>query len=174
MPAPALRPLILALLSHLPEDPTSLVITVKGSNETTPVAGRKTGTMKGPVYDPAAVYILELCTVLALRDAETTKIVGNDVADALQSVIRQSSGYHNILVARSMFYLLHLLRASHVRTPLSLFILDQTDLLGTHIYPSADTAARYCESQEEYFGAVGTNDHARSFSVYSRQRPLAQ
>ena len=115
MPVESLKPLIQALLAQLPDDPTSIVISVKSETDTAaPTNGQKPAN-SGPVYDPAMVYILELCTVLALRDKETVAALGADVAEALQNVMRHVGSYHNIMISRTMFYLLHLLHASYVR-----------------------------------------------------------
>ncbi|KAK0119533.1 GDP/GTP exchange factor for ARF [Cadophora gregata] len=113
MPIESLKPLIQALLAQLPDDPTSIVISVKSETDTVaPTNGQKSAN-DGPVYDPAMVYILELCTVLALRDKETVAALGADVAEALQNVMRHVGSYHNIMISRTMFYLLHLLHASY-------------------------------------------------------------
>ncbi len=115
MPVDSLKPLIEALLAQLPDDPTSIVISVKSETDTSPTNGQKS-TASGPVYDPAMVYLLELCTVLALRDEETIIALGADVSEALQNVMRHAASYHSIMISRTMFYLLHLLHASYVST----------------------------------------------------------
>lgn len=111
----SLQPLIQALLDQLPDDPSSIVISVKSETDTAVANGQKTSST-GPVYDPAVVYLLELCTVLALRDRETTDALGADVAEALQNVMRNAPNYHSTMISRTMFYLLHLLHASYVST----------------------------------------------------------
>jgi golgi-specific brefeldin A-resistance guanine nucleotide exchange factor 1 len=116
LPVDALKPLIQALLSELPDDPSSIVINVRSDEEPpAPTNGQKS-TSSGPVYDPSIVYLLELCTVLTLRDNETVAAFGGGVAEALQSVMRQASSYHHAIVSRSIYYLLHLLQASYVST----------------------------------------------------------
>jgi golgi-specific brefeldin A-resistance guanine nucleotide exchange factor 1 len=70
----------------------------------------------GPIYDPAIVYILELATILAIRDKSTVESFGKEVAEALQGVIRDAANSHHITVSRAAFYLLSLLQASHVIT----------------------------------------------------------
>ncbi|KAI9053152.1 hypothetical protein LZ554_003418 [Drepanopeziza brunnea f. sp. 'monogermtubi'] len=134
MPVESLKPLIDALLAQLPDDPSSIVISVKSEADTLPANGQKT-TQNGPVYDPAMVYILELCTVLALRDKETVVALGADVAEALQNVMRHAPSYHSIMISRTMFYLLHLLHASYehefLRVPVVLHTISsfKKDLL---------------------------------------------
>lgn len=76
-----------------------------------PVNGQKSTT---PTYDPGAIYLLEFCTTLALRDDETVKELGGDVVEALQNVVRDATSYHPIMISRSIFYLLNLLHASYV------------------------------------------------------------
>lgn len=134
MPVASLKPLIRALLAQLPDDPSSIVISVKTEADTPHVNGQKTSP-KEHVYDPAVVYILELCTVLALRDEETVVALGADVAEALQNVMRHAASYHFIMISRTMFYLLHLLHASHehdfLRVPVVLHTISsfKKDLL---------------------------------------------
>jgi len=115
MPVHSLEPLVQALIDQLPDDPASIVIRVKSETEAVapPTNGQK-ASPPGPIYDPAIVYILELCTVLALRDHETTSTLGASVAEALQNVMRNASSYHHIMVSRTMYYVLHLLHASYV------------------------------------------------------------
>ncbi|KAH8602112.1 hypothetical protein B0O99DRAFT_605636 [Bisporella sp. PMI_857] len=129
MPVQSLKPLIQALLSRLPDDPSSIVITVK--SESDPLVSPRTGQKlvnNGPIYDPSLVYILELCTVLALRDNQTINVLGADVAEALQNVMRNAPNYHHIMVARTMYYILHLLHASYeqsfIRVPVVLHTIS--------------------------------------------------
>ncbi|KAA8571032.1 hypothetical protein EYC84_000398 [Monilinia fructicola] len=129
MPVGSLRPLLQALISQLPDDPSSVVISVKSEVEppSSPTNGIN-GTLSGPVYDPSMVYVLELCTVLATRDNETINAFGADVAEALQNVIRNSSSWHYVMVSRTIFYLLHLLHASYeqsyIRVPVVLHAIS--------------------------------------------------
>jgi brefeldin A-resistance guanine nucleotide exchange factor 1 len=112
MPVDSIKPLVQALLAELPDDPTSIVISVKTETDPQAPANSQKSTATGPAYDPAMVYLLELCTVLALRDKET------------------------IMVSRSMFYLLHLLHAGYVSLilPKSFPILT---FIGTRFHPSS-------------------------------------
>ncbi|KAL5113966.1 GDP/GTP exchange factor for ARF [Pleosporales sp. CAS-2024a] len=126
LPVEALRSLLTSLLEHIPEDGEPRVIVVKpempGAANTRPNVPRKAG--KGPLYDPSLVFVLELATVLALRDDETVKELAKDVTDALASVIRDTSKHHVVVVARSVYYLLSLLKASNeydfIRAPVLL------------------------------------------------------
>ena len=110
----SLKPLLQALLAEVPDDPSSIVINVKSEEDhIAPTNGQKSAS-SGPVYDPSLVYILELCTVLTLRDEETVAALGGGVAEALQNVLRLATSYHHVIVSRSIYYLLHLLQASYV------------------------------------------------------------
>lgn len=114
MPVAALRPLVQALLAQLPDDPSTIVIRVKSENDLpAPTNGQKQPA-PGPVYDPSMVYLLELCTVLALRDSESISALGSDIAEALSNVMRNASSYHHIMISRTMYYALYLLHASYV------------------------------------------------------------
>ncbi|KAH6663098.1 hypothetical protein B0J14DRAFT_495149 [Halenospora varia] len=134
MPVAALKPLIQALLDELPDDPSSVVITVKSETEP-PMSPNAQKPPTGPTYDPSTVYLLEFCTVLALRDDETVEALGADVAEALQNVMRHTGSYHNIMISRTIFYLLHLLHASYehdfLRAPIVLHTISsfKKDLL---------------------------------------------
>lgn len=110
----SLQHLVQALLSQLPEDPSSIVITVKSEDEPVASANGQKSASSGPLYDPSLVYLLELCTVLTLRDSDTVSALGREVAEALQNVMRNASSYHHIMISRTIFYLLHVLQSSYV------------------------------------------------------------
>lgn len=116
MPIEGLQALVQSLLLELPEDPSTAVIVVKPEVVAPiPVNGQKRPS-NDTEYDPATVYLLELCTVLALRDEKTVEILGKDIAEALQNVIRDTPRHHSITISRCAFYLLNLLHASYVRS----------------------------------------------------------
>ncbi|KAF1943055.1 Sec7-domain-containing protein [Clathrospora elynae] len=125
LPVESLRSLLASLLEHLPEDGSPRVIVVKPE---IPGAGSRTNGLrlkgKGPLYDPSLVFVLELATVLALRDDETVKELAKDVTDALATVIRDAPKHHYVVIARSVYYLLSLLKASNdydfIRAPVLL------------------------------------------------------
>lgn len=138
LPVDSLKSLTLSLLSHLPEQDSPRVIAVKPEIPApTPVRanGSKGLAAEPPVYDPAVVYVLELATILALRDEETITVLGSDVAEALQTVIRDYERLHPVSLARTVFYLLSLLRASndhgYIRAPVVLHAISsfRNDLL---------------------------------------------
>lgn len=135
LPVQSLQALTTALLSHLPEADSPRVIAVKPE---LPSPARTNGTKSGseaPVYNPAVVYVLELATILALRDEETITSLGAEVADALQTVIRDADRLHSVALSRTVFYLLSLLRASndhgYIRAPVVLHSISsfRQDLL---------------------------------------------
>lgn len=120
MPPRATKDLVLALLEQLPQDSSPAVIVVKPERPSTPIKtnGHRQGN-RGPQYDPSLVYILELITLLAIRDDSTLAAVGDLVADALQNVIRNAANAHSLVLSRAVFYLLLLLQksAAQVRSP---------------------------------------------------------
>lgn len=116
MPTQSLQALVGVLLQQLPEKSSPVVITVKperpspnpqGSN------GHRT-IHQGPIYDPVIVFVLELATVLAMRDAESIATMGQAVADALHTIVRDAANVHPLVLSRAVYYLLHLLNASQV------------------------------------------------------------
>ncbi|KAI0450865.1 Sec7-domain-containing protein [Xylaria acuta] len=131
LPVPALLPLMEALLDQLPDDESSTVPVITVKPESVPSspasAGNKAAHTK-PTYDPAVVYILEFCTVLALKSSETIKSLGKPVAEALQAILRNSSRYHSALVSRTAYYQFNILKASYdhdyVRAPVLLHTIS--------------------------------------------------
>ncbi|KAI9667680.1 MAG: GDP/GTP exchange factor for ARF [Bathelium mastoideum] len=133
MPLMSLKSLIASLIAQIPESSSPRVIVVK-PDIPAPSPLRPNGTRvqsKKPVYDPCLVYILELATILALRDAETVEHLGQQVASALQSVIRDAAHVHSIVLSRAVHYLLLLLRASndhdYIRAPVVLHTISSFD-----------------------------------------------
>jgi golgi-specific brefeldin A-resistance guanine nucleotide exchange factor 1 len=121
LPLSTLEALVDALLDEIPEDNGSgVVISVKPENPA-PTSPNSAKTQAEPNYDPALVYILEYCTILALRDEGTVEVLGKRVIGALQTVLRDVTQHHWIVVGRATFYLFSLLRASYVRTSLTMY-----------------------------------------------------
>jgi brefeldin A-resistance guanine nucleotide exchange factor 1 len=60
------------------------------------------------------IFILELVTVLTLRDENTLEALGETLATTLQTLIRDAKNLHPLTVSRIVSYLLNLLRLSHV------------------------------------------------------------
>lgn len=106
LPLKSVVSVVNSLLGHIPEDSSPQILAVKSD---LPAASLK-ATMT--LYDPSLVYILELATILTMRDAETIEALGKDVAGALQTIIRNAANYHYVVISRSAYYLLSLLRIS--------------------------------------------------------------
>ena len=116
LPVESLRSLLMSLLEQIPEDGSPRVIVVKPELPSGPSPRPNGNRAKSnrPTYDPSLVFVLELATVLALRDEETVKELAKDVTDALNTVIRDAPKLHPVVIARSVYYLLSLLKASNV------------------------------------------------------------
>lgn len=106
------------LLAQLPDDPSSVVISVKPAEADNapllPPTNGQRNAAHGPKYDPSMAYLLELSTILALRDEGTIAELGGGVAEALQNIMRNASSYHHVIVSRTIYYVLRLLQASYV------------------------------------------------------------
>ncbi|KAK4999865.1 GDP/GTP exchange factor for ARF [Elasticomyces elasticus] len=133
LPLQPLKSLILSLLAQIPEDSSPRVMVVK-PDMPAPNPVRPNGQKAGPTispYDPALVYVLELCTLLAIRDEETVMGIGKDVAHALQGVIRDANHVHPVVVGRACYYLFSLLQASgdldFIRAPVVLHSISSFD-----------------------------------------------
>ncbi|KAI1435362.1 Sec7-domain-containing protein [Xylaria sp. CBS 124048] len=131
LPVTALFPLIEALLGQLPDNENSTVpaIAVKAESvPSSPVSTSNKANHTKPTYDPAIVYILEFCTVLALRDSATIESLGKQVTEALQMILRNSGRYHSALVSRAAYYQFNMLKASYdhdfVRAPVLLHTIS--------------------------------------------------
>lgn len=119
-----------ALLSLLPEENTPAVIVVKHERPTpTSRAANSRADPNQPKYDPSVVFVLELATVLTLRDEKTLEVLGENLATTLQTLVRDAKNLHPLTVSRVVSYLLNLLRLSHVCT-----ILYFMALMCVHLY----------------------------------------
>ncbi|KAF2473777.1 Sec7-domain-containing protein [Lindgomyces ingoldianus] len=133
LPVESLRSLLLSLLEQIPEDGSPRVIVVKPElpHPNSPRPNGNKAKLNRPTYDPSLVFVLELATVLALRDDETVQELAKDVTDSLQSVIRDASKLHPVVIARSVYYLLSLLKASNdfdfIRAPVILHTFSSFD-----------------------------------------------
>lgn len=128
LPAKNLETLIEALLDELPDDESSSVPAITVRPDTIPSSPGAKPTRKQSSYDPSVTYILEFCTNLALRDAETVELLGKQVSEALQAILREPSRHHAILVSRVAFYQFSILKASYehdfVRAPVLLHTIS--------------------------------------------------
>ncbi len=115
MPSESLNDLVDALLEQLPEQSSPVVIVVKPDRPpTSPTKSNGHRAHQGQSYDPGLVFVLELATILAMRDADTVVTVGKQVSDALFNVVRNAAKVHPLVLTRAVYYLLHLLNASQV------------------------------------------------------------
>ncbi|KAF2754597.1 Sec7-domain-containing protein [Pseudovirgaria hyperparasitica] len=129
----ALNSLFVTLLSHIPEESSPRVIMVKP--DVPPTSPNKANGSRRSIskaaYDPSFVFVLELATLLALRDEKTVEAFGKDVATALETVIHDSGNVHPVVTSRVVYYLLQLLRASNdhdfIKTPIVLHALSSFD-----------------------------------------------
>ncbi|KAL8738342.1 MAG: hypothetical protein Q9181_000852 [Wetmoreana brouardii] len=131
MPPRETKDMTLALLEQLPQESSPVVIVVKPER---PTAAPKTNGQRqgnrGPTYDPSLLYVLELLTVLAIRDDGNFAEVGELVADALQNIVRNATNTHFMVLSRAVFYLLLLLEKSatqdqsFVRAPVVLHMIS--------------------------------------------------
>jgi brefeldin A-resistance guanine nucleotide exchange factor 1 len=126
--------LIQALLEQLPQDPSPMVIIPKQEPSSPNPKNNPNRTTISTSYDPRVVYILELASGLATRDEATVAAVGKDVVEALQTIVRNSSNSHPLVVSRAVYYLLHLLSASHVSLTQVLLLIRLTSVRNITLY----------------------------------------
>ena len=133
MPSDSRRYLVQSLLHLLPEQSSPVVISVK-PDQPRPTPIRTNGSRhKNPTpnYDPSIVFILELATLSATRDSESVASMGQSLADALQTVVRDATNVHPLALSRSAYYLLYLLNASQehsfIRAPVVLHTISSYD-----------------------------------------------
>ena len=108
------------------------------------------GTSSAVAYDPSVVYILELATLLAIRDETTSAAVGREVAEALQNVVRDANNTHPLTLSRAIFYLLYLLKVGHVCFgPCPSPFLSLT-LTGPILYSNSSSSTHHFKSRQRY------------------------
>lgn len=122
MPTQSRLSLVQALLGHLPEQSSPVVIVVKpDQHRPTPIrTNGHRNPPSTPVYDPSVVFVLEIATIIATCNSDSVALMGSAVADALQNVVRDATNVHPLVLSRAIFYLLTLLHASRVRIPIRL------------------------------------------------------
>lgn len=120
------------------------MITVKSDN--IPVSPGQKPRQANAAYDPAMVYVLEFCTVLALRDVQTVELLSKRVVGALQAVLRDASRYHPIIVERTTFYLFSLLQASYVSTRHLMKLKAKWSLTASRILTTSESRSSYIPS----------------------------
>ncbi|KAJ5782987.1 hypothetical protein N7457_004761 [Penicillium paradoxum] len=149
LPLSSLEMLVEALLSLLPEENAPAVIVVKPERPTPssrPANNRVDPNQ--PKYDPSMIFVLELATVLTLRDEKTLEVLGENLATTLQTLVRDAKNLHPLAVSRVVSYLLNLLRLSHdqhfMRVPVVLHAISgfDQDILETVATPTVKGLAR--------------------------------
>ncbi|RMZ90301.1 hypothetical protein DV736_g2473, partial [Chaetothyriales sp. CBS 134916] len=120
--------LVKAILSQTGE--SSPVVTVKPERPM-PVTTRMNGgrtQRSGLQYDPGTVFLLELATMLTLRDPETVASGGDSLMATLQNFVRDASNLHPLVSSRVVSYLLNMLKYSFThdftRTPVVLHTIS--------------------------------------------------
>lgn len=106
--------LVEALLDQIPEDDQATVIAVKQDSLPPPSANSQTQAAVQPAYDPSVAYILEFCTVVAIRDDEFIQLMGKPVFDAVLGLLRDPTQWHPITLSRATFHALSILKSSYV------------------------------------------------------------
>ena len=115
MPHSSVVYLVNSLLSELPE--TSPVVIVVKPERPISNPGRSSSSKidaSNVSYNPGIVYVLELATILTLRDEKTIQDLGESLTASLQNVVRDAKNLHPLAVSRAVYYLLNLLRLSYV------------------------------------------------------------
>ncbi|EFE36844.1 uncharacterized protein ARB_04370 [Trichophyton benhamiae CBS 112371] len=132
MPLDSVVIFVESLLSELP-DTGAAVIVVKPERPA-PNPHRSEGSKvdkNKPAYKPGVLYILELATVLTLRDTDTIERLGDKLTSVLQDIVRDAKNIHPLTLSRAVYYLLTLLRHSYehsfMRPPVVLHIISSFD-----------------------------------------------
>ncbi|EEH22717.2 hypothetical protein PABG_04928 [Paracoccidioides brasiliensis Pb03] len=132
MPVESVVSLVNALLLYLPD--TSPAVIVVKPERPQPITSRPSSGKvdpNRPSYDPGMIYVLELATILTLRDQDTIRELGEFLTSALQNIVRDSKSFHSLLVSRTISYLLNLLcnayEHSFMRAPVVLHAISTFD-----------------------------------------------
>ncbi|PYH96295.1 Sec7 domain protein [Aspergillus ellipticus CBS 707.79] len=114
LPLQSVTMVVEALLAQMPEENAPAVIVVKPER---PAAGSRASGGRADAsksnYDPGMLYLLELATILTLRDSQTLEALGERLLTTLQAFIRDARNIHSLALSRIIYYLLNLLRLSH-------------------------------------------------------------
>lgn len=113
LPASSVKLVVESLLDLLPEESAPAVIVVKQERPASRVANGKVDAERS-TYDPGMIYLLELATILTLRDQGTLEATGERLLTSLQAFVRDAKNIHSLALSRIIYYLLNLLRLSHV------------------------------------------------------------
>lgn len=115
--------LVQALLRQIPDDDQTTVITIK--HDTIAPASATIAqlpTSHHPSYDPSVAYILELCSIAAVRGEDCIQSIGKAVFSAIFELLKDSTRWHPITLSRVAFYALFVLKKSYVRGHSILFM----------------------------------------------------
>jgi golgi-specific brefeldin A-resistance guanine nucleotide exchange factor 1 len=104
-----------ALLEGIPSETTPVVAVIK-QEPGSPLPAKLREQQNPSNYNPSMIYILELSSMIAIKNTDHGGAVSKDVVEALQDVIRSSNGMHPLVVSRAAFYLLHVLNANYDQT----------------------------------------------------------
>ncbi|PHH83963.1 hypothetical protein CDD83_2712 [Cordyceps sp. RAO-2017] len=102
--------IVQALLGQIPENDRAAVISVKQDPMVAASATPLAPTLTLPNYDPSTVFMLEFCTILAIRDHTSIETMGKPVYDVLQTLLRDFAYWHPIVISRTAFYALMMLK----------------------------------------------------------------
>ncbi|TQS32534.1 hypothetical protein Golomagni_07147, partial [Golovinomyces magnicellulatus] len=105
--------LVEALLEQLPEDDSTTIIGAKEEAAATAAASGQAPASQPHKYDPSVSYILEFCTIIATRDSLSMELMGQQVFDQIQVLLRESSQWHPITVSRAVYYALQILKVGY-------------------------------------------------------------
>ena len=92
---------------------SSPVVAVIKPEPGSPNPAKMNGHRAASQYDPTVIYMLELASMIAIKNT-TSDTIGKSVVEVLQDVIRSSGTLHPLVVSRAAFYLLHVLYANYV------------------------------------------------------------
>ncbi|KID76590.1 Sec7 domain-containing protein, partial [Metarhizium brunneum ARSEF 3297] len=111
--APTAAELVQVLLEQIPEDDQAAVMTVKQDSIAPVSANTQVQAVAQPTYDPSVAYILEFCTILAVRTDECIKLMGKTVFDVVLGLLRDPAQWHPITLSRAIFHALSILKSSY-------------------------------------------------------------
>ncbi|TWU78927.1 GDP/GTP exchange factor for ARF [Metarhizium rileyi] len=113
LPAPVAAGLVQALLDRIPENDQAAVITVKQDSIPPVPTHPQAQVAVQPTYDPSVAYILEFCTVVAIRNDELIRVMGKPVFDAVLGLLRDPTQWHPITLSRAISHALSILKSSY-------------------------------------------------------------
>ncbi|KAK2792707.1 GDP/GTP exchange factor for ARF [Onygenales sp. PD_12] len=132
MPLESIMYLVNTLLSGLPDtSPAVIVVKPERPPPNTSRPSSSKANPNRPTYNPGTVYVLELATILTLRDQDTIRELGESLTSSLQNIVRDFKSFHPLVVSRAISYLLKLLshgyEHSFMRAPVVLHSISTFD-----------------------------------------------